>query len=183
MKQLKTAFPIIFLLILGGCSFIWIQKEMEFREELKQRPMPSGLHPIIEKKREELIQLASAAGIDIIITDGFRSRDEQDRLHAQGRSSPGNIVTQVQGGGSYHNYGLAIDFALRDGDGVVWDIERDANGNGESDWFEVAAIGKELGFSWGGDWQRFKDYPHFEMTFGLSIKELQAGYRPEDVID
>lgn len=145
--------------------------------------MPSGLHPIIEKKREELIQLASAAGIDIIITDGFRSRDEQDRLHAQGRSSPGNIVTQVQGGGSYHNYGLAIDFALRDGDGVVWDIERDANGNGESDWFEVAAIGKELGFSWGGDWQRFKDYPHFEMTFGLSIKELQAGYRPEDVID
>lgn len=183
MKQLKTAFSIIFLLILGGCSFIWIQKEMEFREELKQRPMPSGLHPIIEKKREELIQLASAAGIDIIITDGFRSRDEQDRLHAQGRSSPGNIVTQVQGGGSYHNYGLAIDFALRDGDGVVWDIERDANGNGESDWFEVAAIGKELGFSWGGDWQRFKDYPHFEMTFGLSIKELQAGYRPEDVID
>lgn len=183
MKQLKTAFSIIFLLILGGCSFIWIQKEMEFREELKQRPMPSGLHPIIEKKRDELIQLASAAGIDIIITDGFRSRDEQDRLHAQGRSSPGNIVTQVQGGGSYHNYGLAIDFALRDGDGVVWDIERDANGNGESDWFEVAAIGKELGFSWGGDWQRFKDYPHFEMTFGLSIKELQAGYRPEDVID
>ncbi|WP_416143947.1 M15 family metallopeptidase [Planococcus koreensis] len=184
MKQLKTAFSVLFLLVLGGFSFIWIQREMEFREELKQRPMPSGLHPIIEEKRDELVRLASAAGIDIIITDGFRSRDEQDRLHAQGRSAPGNVVTQVQGGGSYHNYGLAIDFALRDGNGgVVWDIERDVNGNGESDWFEVAAIGKELGFSWGGDWRRFKDYPHLEMTFGLSIKELQEGYRPEDVMD
>lgn len=184
MKKVKIAFSILFLLVLGGFSFIWIQKEIEFREELKQRPLPSGLHPIIEEKRNELVQLAAAKDIDIIITDGFRSSDEQDELHAQGRSAEGNIVTQVQGGGSYHNYGLAIDFALRDGDGgVVWDIERDANDNGTSDWFEVAAIGKELGFSWGGDWQQFKDYPHLEMTFGLSIRELQDGYRPEDVID
>lgn len=157
---------------------------MEFREELKQRPMPSGLHPAIEEKRDELIQQASAAGIEIIITDGFRSREEQDKLHSQGRSTAGSVVTQVQGGGSYHNYGLAIDFALRDSNGgVIWDIERDANGNGRSDWFEVAAIGKDLGFKWGGDWRRFKDYPHLEMTFGLSISELQQGYRPEDVMD
>lgn len=184
MKQLKSAFSIFFLLVLGGFSFIWIQREIEFREELKQRPMPSGLHPIIEEKRDRLIQLALAKGIDIIITDGYRSHNEQNELHAQGRSAPGNVVTQVRGGGSYHNYGLAIDFALRDGEGgVVWDIERDANANGKSDWFEVAAIGKDLGFSWGGDWQRFKDYPHLEMTFGLSIKELQDGYRPEDVVE
>lgn len=184
MKQFKAAFSVIFLLVLGGFSFIWIQKELEFREELKQRPMPSNLHPIIAEKRDKLIQLAKAKDLDIIITDGFRSQDEQNELHAQGRSAPGNVVTQVQGGSSYHNYGLAIDFALRDGDGgVVWDIERDANGNGKSDWFEVAAIGKELGFSWGGDWRGFKDYPHLEMTFGLSIRELQDGYRPEDVLD
>lgn len=90
----------------------------------------------------------------------------------------------MQGGGSYHNFGLAIDFALELEDGsVVWDLERDDNGNGESDWFEVAAIGKELGFDWGGDWRNFKDYPHLEMTFGLSIDELQSGWRPEDVMD
>ncbi len=184
MNQLKSVFSVLFLLVLGGFLFIWIQKELEFREELKQRSMPSDLHPIIAEKRDRLIQLASAKGLDIIITDGFRSQDEQDELHAQGRSAPGNVVTQVQGGSSYHNYGLAIDFALRDGNGgVVWDIERDVNDNGKSDWFEVAAIGKELGFSWGGDWQRFKDYPHLEMTFGLSIRELQDGYRPEDVLD
>lgn len=184
LKHAKTVFSVFFLLVLGGFLFIWIQREMEFKEELKQRPLPSGLHPIVEEKSEELARQAQAAGIDILITDGFRSIEEQDGLHAQGRNMAGNIVTHARGGESYHNYGLAIDFALQleNGD-VAWDIERDGNGNGKSDWFEVAAIGKELGFTWGGDWQNFKDYPHLQMTFGLSISELQQGYRPEDVME
>ena len=184
MKRAKTAFTILFLLLLGGFLFIWIQREIEFREELETRPAPSGLHPIVEEKQNELIQAAEEIGITIVITDGFRSIDEQNILHSQGRSESGNIVTYAEGGESYHNYGLAIDFALKMEDGdVVWDIERDDNGNGDPDWFEIAEIGKELGFDWGGDWQRFKDYPHLEMTFGLSINELQKGWRPEDKLE
>lgn len=184
MKQAKIAFTILFLLILGGFLFIWIQREIEFREELENRPAPSGLHPIVEEKRDELIQAAEEIGITIVITDGFRSSEEQNILHSQGRSESGNIVTYAEGGESYHNYGLAIDFVLKMDDGdVVWDIERDDNGNGEPDWFEVAELGKGLGFDWGGDWQRFKDYPHLEMTFGLSINELQQGWRPEDQME
>lgn len=181
MKQAKTAFTIIFLLVLGGFLFIWIQREMEFREELEARPLPNSLHPAVAEKSRELVDAAAEIGIDIVITDGFRSFDEQDSLHQQGRSSSGNIVTYAEAGESYHNYGLAIDFALQlDDDSVVWDIERDDNDNGQSDWFEVAEIGKSFGFDWGGDWNRFKDYPHLEMTFGLSISELQQGWRPED---
>ena len=48
----------------------------------------------------------------------------------------------------------------------------------ELKWQRVAAIGKELGFKWGGDWSSFKDYPHLEMTGGLSYKQLQAGKEP-----
>lgn len=184
MKNTKTAFSILFLLVLGGFLFIWLEKELAFREELEQRPLPSGLHPIVEEKRDLLISRAAEIGIDILITDGYRSPEEQDGLHSQGRSASGSIVTYAEGGESYHNYGLAIDYALRLDDGsVVWDIARDGNGNGESDWFEVAAIAKNLGFDWGGDWQRFKDYPHLEMTFGLSIRELQQGWRPEDKME
>ncbi|ANU12106.1 M15 family metallopeptidase [Planococcus antarcticus] len=181
MKHTKTAFSILFLLILGGFLFIWLENELAFREELDGRPLPSGLHPIVEEKSDLLVAQAAEIGIDILITDGYRSPEEQDRLHNQGRSAPGTVVTYAEAGESYHNYGLAIDYALRLDDGsVVWDITRDDNDNGESDWFEVAAIGKKLGFDWGGDWQRFKDYPHLEMTFGLSIRELQQGWRPED---
>lgn len=184
MKNTKTAFSILFLLVLGGFLFIWLEKELAFREELEQRPLPSGLHPIVEEKRDLLIARAAEIGIDILITDGYRSPEEQDGLHSQGRSASGSIVTYAEGGESYHNYGLAIDYALRLDDGsVVWDIARDGNGNGESDWFEVAAIAKNLGFDWGGDWQRFKDYPHLEMTFGLSIRKLQQGWRPEDKME
>ncbi|PNB52989.1 peptidase M15, partial [Pseudomonas sp. GW456-E7] len=61
-------------------------------------------------------------------------------------------------------YGLAIDFALQKKDGsIIWDLEYDGNQNGKSDWLEVVEIAKKLGFEWGGDWTRFKDYPHLEM--------------------
>ncbi|MDE4084781.1 M15 family metallopeptidase [Planococcus maritimus] len=183
MKTFRTVFSLLFLFILGAFLFIWIEREIEERNERSGRPLPTGLHPIIESKRDQLIAQAEEIGIEILITDGFRSVEEQNDIHAQGRTRGGNIVTYAEGGESYHNYGLAIDFALRLPDGsVVWDIQRDGNGNGRPDWFEVADIAKELGFEWGGDWARFKDYPHLQLDFGLSIRQLQDGYRPEDVI-
>ncbi|MCK2010101.1 MULTISPECIES: M15 family metallopeptidase [Peribacillus] len=36
-------------------------------------------------------------------------------------------------------------------------------------------MGKNSDFNWGGDWSGFKDYPHLEMTGGLSYSQLQAG--------
>jgi peptidoglycan L-alanyl-D-glutamate endopeptidase CwlK len=153
----------------------WIIDEMR----RKNVPMPTEVNPIVAVKRDQLIQRAAQKGINIVITDDFRSAEEQDKLYARGRTAEGTIVTHVEGGESYHNYGLAIDFALLLKDGtVVWDLKRDDNKNGKSDWMEVVTIGKELGFEWGGDWYGFKDYPHLEMDFGLSIRELQYGERP-----
>ncbi|MDR7245749.1 hypothetical protein J2W47_004872 [Priestia megaterium] len=43
-------------------------------------------------------------------------------------------------------------------------MEYDGNNNNKSDWMEVVAIAKNLGFEWGEDWQGFKDYPHFQMS-------------------
>ena len=105
MKNAKTAFTILFLLLLGGFLFIWIQREIEFREELESRPLPDSLHPIVAEKSRELVDAAEEIGIDIVITDGFRSFEEQDALHQQGRTSDGNIVTYAEPGESYHNTG------------------------------------------------------------------------------
>ncbi|MFC4411766.1 M15 family metallopeptidase [Chungangia koreensis] len=184
MKKFLTWLNILFLIVLGGFIFIYIQNEWEFREELKSRPLPKGLHPIVAEKSGELVRLSKEQGIEITITDGFRSIEEQNQIYRQGRSNEGNVVTYAKGGQSYHNFGLAIDFALSFPDGSVsWDMSYDGNGNGKSDWHEVAAIGKELGFEWGGDWRSFKDYPHLQMTFGLSLGELQEGWRPEDTME
>ncbi len=134
-----------------------------------------GLHPKVKSAMEQLIARSQQKGITIRITEGFRSFEQQDRLYEQGRSKPGTIVTNAKGGQSYHNYGLAIDFAIYDEEKhqLSWDIKRDGNKNGIADWQEVVQEAKKLGFDWGGDWQRFKDYPHLEMTFGQSIGDLQ----------
>lgn len=144
-------------------------------------PPPTKLHPVVEEKRDELIKLAGEKGIMVVITDDFRSFEEQNTLFEKGRTLEGSIVTHARGGESYHNFGLAIDFALKLSDGsVIWDMNYDGNGNGIADWDEVVDIAKSLGFTWGGDWTQFKDYPHLQMDFGLSIQELQRGRRPSE---
>lgn len=141
----------------------------------------AGLHPAVIEKKNELVRETKKIGISIVITQGFRSHEEQDRLYEQGRKTEGRVVTNARGGESYHNYGLAIDFALRGKDGeVLWDLEYDGNGNGKSDWMEVVGIAKSIGFEWGGDWEDFPDYPHLQLSFGLSLADLQRGKRPPE---
>ncbi|WP_171661462.1 M15 family metallopeptidase [Geobacillus sp. BMUD] len=130
-----------------------------------------GVHPIVATKARQLISQAYKEGINIIITQGFRSIEEQNELYAQGRTKPGKIVTKAKGGYSYHNFGLAFDFAVLNPDGSV-------NWNVDAKWKRVGQLGKSLGLEWGGDWEDFKDYPHFQYTFGLSLADLRAGKRP-----
>lgn len=164
--------------------FVWLQQKGDlgeiWKDEIIPEPLPiTGLHPVVAESEGVLVRMAARRGIEVVITHGYRSVEEQDALFAQGRSSSGNIVTNARGGESYHNYGLAIDFALRTPDGdIVWDMKRDDNGNGKADWMEVVDLAKELGFTWGGDWTNFPDYPHLQMDFGLSIRDLKRGKRP-----
>ncbi|MEK4535150.1 M15 family metallopeptidase [Peribacillus sp. FSL K6-1552] len=142
--------------------------------DLDKIKLTDELHPIVAEKKEKLIQQANEKGIAVIITAGFRTLEEQNDLYEKGRLKSGSIVTNAKGGESLHNFGLAIDFALLNKQGeAIWNMEYDGNDNGKSDWMEVVSIAKDLGFEWGGDWSGFKDYPHLQMTFGLSLRELQ----------
>ncbi|UPK44016.1 M15 family metallopeptidase [Paenibacillus pabuli] len=166
--------------------YVWLQQKGDSydiwpRTNVQEALPITGLHPVVAESEKLLVRKTARRGIEIVITHGFRSIEEQDALYNQGRSIAGNIVTNAKGGESYHNYGLAIDFALRTPEGdVVWDMERDDNGNGKADWLEVVELAKELGFTWGGDWANFPDYPHLQMDFGLSINDLKRGKRPSD---
>lgn len=132
-----------------------------------------GVHPVVATKARQLIERAYKEGINVIITQGLRTIEEQNALYAQGRTKPGKIVTNARGGYSYHNFGLAFDFAIMKDDGSVsWNVD--------GKWRRVGAIGKSLGLEWGGDWKDFKDYPHFQYTFGLSLADLRAGKRPKE---
>lgn len=136
--------------------------------------------PRIAERVRNVITIAYGMGIYVIITQGLRTIAEQNALYAQGRTKPGKIVTNAKGGQSYHNFGLAVDFAIVNSSGttVYWDTNIDTNKDGQKDWYQVGKIGKEQGLEWGGDWTSFKDIPHFQYTFGLSLAQLRAGKRP-----
>jgi peptidoglycan LD-endopeptidase CwlK len=173
----------IILVVLGLLTiFIFFKDPNTSNHKISNQAvsLPANLNSVVKEKSSQLIQQAAKKGIVVVITDGFRSFEDQNRLYQQGRTASGNIVTNAKAGESYHNYGLAIDFALKTASGnVIWDRQYDGNRNGKADWTEVVEISKSLGFQWGGDWTKFKDYPHLQMDFGLTIADLQNGKRPD----
>lgn len=149
-------------------------------------PRVALLHPKVRDEVKSLIEKAEAglpSNMAIRIVQGLRTIDEQNALYAQGRTKPGNIVTNAKGGSSFHNYGLAIDFAIltdKDGNGsfedLSWDIKRDNDKDGTADWLEVVKVFEAAGWEWGGKWSSIKDYPHLQKKFGFTWQQLLAKY-------
>lgn len=139
------------------------------------------LHPKIRDEVKDLIEKAEAGfppNIAIRIVQGLRTFPEQDALYNQKPK-----VTNAKAGQSYHNYGLAIDFALlidtnNDGkyDVLSWDTLKDNDKDGLPDWKEVVKVFETAGYEWGGAWSSFKDAPHLEKRFGLHWRELLQIY-------
>lgn len=179
-RRAKRGSKLPWLLLLAVLAVILYKIGLpDFLLSPKNKPVITGLHPVVAARQAELVSLAGKKGIQVVITQGYRSVEEQDELYKQGRSTAGDIVTNAKGGQSYHNYGLAVDFAIKTSSGdVVWDMKYDGNRNGTADWLEVVNIAKSLGFVWGGDWSDFPDYSHLQMDFGYSLKKLQKGYYP-----
>ena len=156
-------------------------------------PRVQLLHPKVRDEVKRLIEQAEAGlptNMAIRIVQGLRTIEEQNELYAQGRTKPGNIVTKAKGGSSFHNYGLAIDFAIltdTDGNGsyndLSWDIRRDNDKDGVADWLEVVKIFEAAGWSWGGKWATLKDYPHLQKTFGFTWQQLLAKYQAKQFVN
>lgn len=124
------------------------------------------LHPFVQKDVETFIDRCEAQlGVQLRITAGLRTFDEQDALYDQGRSTSGKKVTNAKGGESYHNYGLAFDVVEIRGGQAVWETEH---------WDAIGALGEECGFEWGGRWDSFPDRPHFQKTFGYTTAQLKG---------
>lgn len=96
----------------------------------------------------------------------LRTVKEQDDLYEQGRTKPGQVVTNARGLTSYHNYGLALDVVFNGS--TPW--------GSQHNWKALGALGKKYGFEWGGDWTSLRDLPHFQMTFGYSVQDLAKMY-------
>jgi peptidoglycan L-alanyl-D-glutamate endopeptidase CwlK len=151
------------------------------------------LHPSIRSEVREIyaeICKALTGKVRCRFSHTFRTFKEQKDLYAIGRNGDRRRrITNAKPGLSYHNYGLAIDIVLlidNNGDGIYeqasWDTLADFDKDKMSDWSEIVTIFKSYGWAWGGDWNRFKDEPHFEKTFGYSVRQLLTRHTAKQFI-
>ncbi len=128
-----------------------------------------GVHP----KLQTLIKLGiTDSPHDFMIVQGLRTAAYQNELYQQGRTKPGPKVTNCDGYNSKSNhqaksdgYGHAIDFAIYDPtlpEKIDWDNSKKYREVAD----HLKKIAKENGINivWGGDWVKFKDYPHIELV-------------------
>lgn len=113
----------------------------------------------------------ASQGVSVEVISGLRSWQAQAALYAQGRTKPGPIVTNAKPGSSWHNYGLAIDLGLFKA-GKYLDESNPAQA--DKLYAEIGKIAAKHGIEWGGTWVKFKDTPHFQVTFGKTLAELRA---------
>lgn len=111
-----------------------------------------------------LVAECAKAGLKIKITDCLRTEAEQNAISSAN--------TKVRYPNSYHNLGLAFDFCRNDGKGAYNDTD--------GFFTKVGAIGKLLGLKWGGDWNSFKDRPHFEYHGYGTREQILARYKTPD---
>ncbi len=128
----------------------------------------SDLHPKVAAMCKAFIEECDKKGIDVLITSTYRDADSQTALYNQGRTKPGNIVTNAKAGQSFHNWKVAFDFCP-----IV---------NGKCQWNDkglfatCGAIAENVGLEWAGRWAgKLKESAHCQFTNGLSISDFQKG--------
>jgi peptidoglycan L-alanyl-D-glutamate endopeptidase CwlK len=132
----------------------------------------AGLLPEVRPLARALVQKAAAHGINLRIISGLRTYAEQDALYAQGRTAPGDKVTNARGGYSNHNFGIAFDVGVFEGSKYL----------GDSPKYKAAGVlGTELGLEWGGNWKSIVDQPHYQLrpawAAELSERDMLAELR------
>jgi len=143
-------------------------EEVDARSEKNIATLLPEVRPIARA----LVQKAAQNGIQIRIISGLRSYAEQDDLYAKGRTTPGDKVTNVRGGYSNHNFGIAFDVGVFEGAKYLSESVK---------YKAVGVLGMDLGLEWGGNWKTLVDEPHFQLRPGWAVditeSEMLAGLR------
>lgn len=134
---------------------------------INSRDINDLCNPVLKRATEFLTQ-CKIQNIDVLITSTYRDYESQNALYAQGRTTPGKVVTRAKGGESYHNFRCAFDIVPIVNGKPSWD-------NADPIWDKLGNIGSLVGLEWAGNWVKFKEYPHFQYTGGLSLAQLRSG--------
>lgn len=103
------------------------------------------------------LERCAQRGLDVFITETYRSQERQDYLYSLGRTRSGSKVTWTRN--SRHTSRRAWDIACRGG--TLYNAVVLA---------QCGAVAAELGITWGGTWKT-PDTPHFEVSENWKYSE------------
>ncbi len=131
---------------------VYLEKEMQQLDARSERNL-NGVHTALAgvmRRARELVE-SRGDGLSFIITEGLRTRERQVQLVRAGASRTMD---------SRHLTGHAVDVAATVEGDVRWDWPLYGTIAGE-----VKKAAAELGvqITWGGDWPKLRDGPHFEL--------------------
>lgn len=126
--------------------------------------MEKDLLPLLQRKLQEHKDICAKHGLHFKVTSTYRSVEAQNALYAQGRTKPGNIVTNAKGGQSYHNWRVAYD--------VVPVVNGKIDYSQEAILSAIGYFGQKIGLEWGGSWPSFPDLSHFQITLGYTFQDF-----------
>lgn len=115
----------------------------------------------VKKAALNFLEIASLDGLDVLIYCTLRPLAEQARLYAQGRSVPGQVLTNAKPGESLHN---------PDQSGKSWAFDAVPMQAGKCMFHDDAMLhrmgvaGEVAGLRWAGRWAgRLREKVHFQM--------------------
>ena len=127
---------------------------MSFKLSARSRARLAGVHPDLVKVVERAITVTI---VDFSVVEGVRTLAKQLEYYRKGKSMTMN---------SRHLTGHAVDLApwmMVDGKMTI-DWESEAGWEAVADAMKSSAYALIVPLTWGGDWKRFVDSPHFELN-------------------
>jgi len=122
----------------------------------------ADVHPDLVEKVTRMRAAMAYLRFPLLVTDGVRTDAEQAALYAQGRTTPGKIVTHCDGVTTRSNHQVHAD-----GFGHAVDccflVDGKPSWGEKLPWALYGAMAKALGLKWGGDWTK-PDKPHIELS-------------------
>ena len=133
----------------------------------RDRQRVEGVHPRLVTIIERVLAIMETAGHPMRVISGVRTTAQQQALYAQGRTTPGAIVTYLDGvtKRSHHQahlatgLGHAVDCAFIDNP----DTPHNETWDERQPWELYGVAGETFGLIWGGRWRRPVDKPHLEL--------------------
>lgn len=123
---------------------------MTFKLSQKSLSKLEGVDPRLVKVIKRAIEVTE---VDFTITEGLRTKERQAQLLKEKKTTTSN---------SRHLTGHAVDLAAWVNNTVSWEWKYYYQ---IADAMKKAASELNISIDWGGDWKKFKDGPHFELTW------------------